>query len=146
MGHLAVLDSKPMPFDSRIADIFRIFAARATAEMQRLRAERAVLDREEKLGRLVSGAMDAIIELDGSLRVSQFNPAAEAIFGCKASDVLGASAENLVTEDSAERFVALLRDLESAEDGRRSRWVPGGLQAKRVDGSVFPAEATVSIS
>jgi GAF domain-containing protein len=59
LGHLAVLDNKPMPEDPRITNLFKIFAARAAAELQRLRAEQGIREREEKLGRLVDGAMDA---------------------------------------------------------------------------------------
>src|SRR5262245_51381134 len=40
MGHLAVFDDRPMPPEPRRLFIFRIFAARATAEMERLRAEK----------------------------------------------------------------------------------------------------------
>ncbi len=39
LGHLAVLDDKPMPDDPRRVSIVRIFAARAGAELQRMRAE-----------------------------------------------------------------------------------------------------------
>ena len=62
LGHLAVLDMRPMPAEPRAQTLFQIFAARAGAELRRLRAETQVLEREQKLGRLVGSAMDAIIE------------------------------------------------------------------------------------
>ncbi|HLF83100.1 MAG TPA: sigma 54-interacting transcriptional regulator, partial [Blastocatellia bacterium] len=40
IGHLAVLDVKPMPNASRAMSLLSIFAARAGAELQRLKAER----------------------------------------------------------------------------------------------------------
>jgi len=58
LGHLAVLDRRPMPAEPRAEALFRIFAARATAELQRLRAETEVREREEKLSRLIDSAMD----------------------------------------------------------------------------------------
>ncbi len=64
LGHLAVLDMRPMPAEPRAQALFQIFAARAGAELRRLRAETQVREREQKLGRLVGSAMDAIIELD----------------------------------------------------------------------------------
>src|SRR5262245_57660920 len=64
LGHLAILDSNPMPAEPRLESIFRIFAARAAAEHRRLRAEAEMREREEKLNRLISSAMDAILELD----------------------------------------------------------------------------------
>jgi predicted ATPase len=39
IGHLVVLDDKPMPADARGLAVLRIFAARAGAEMERLQAE-----------------------------------------------------------------------------------------------------------
>ncbi|HEY2919217.1 MAG TPA: GAF domain-containing protein, partial [Candidatus Binatia bacterium] len=56
LGHLAVIDRRPMPEEPRVLALFNIFAARATAEMQRLRAEKQVLEREEKLRRLFDSA------------------------------------------------------------------------------------------
>ena len=41
LGHLAILDTKPMPPALRCEALFRIFAERAAAEVQRLRAEAA---------------------------------------------------------------------------------------------------------
>ena len=46
LGHLAVLDTRPMPEEPEIVALFRIFAARATAELQRIRAESKVRERE----------------------------------------------------------------------------------------------------
>jgi formate hydrogenlyase transcriptional activator len=39
IGHLAVLDDKPMPEDARGLAVLKIFAARAGAEFERLQAE-----------------------------------------------------------------------------------------------------------
>ena len=46
LGHLAVFDERPMPAEPRRLFIFRIFAARATAELERLRAERRLSESE----------------------------------------------------------------------------------------------------
>jgi GAF domain-containing protein len=62
LGHLAVLDKRPMPAEPRTQALFQIFAARAAAELRRLRAETEMREREQKLGRLVGSAMDAIVE------------------------------------------------------------------------------------
>ena len=80
LGHLAVLDLRPMPKQPRAEALFKIFTARAAAELRRLRMEAAVREREEKLGRLVNSAMDAIIELNRNLNVTRVNLAAEKVF------------------------------------------------------------------
>jgi len=48
LGHLAVLDSRPMPKEPRLISLFQIFANRAAAEHQRLRAEAATRERETR--------------------------------------------------------------------------------------------------
>jgi DNA-binding NtrC family response regulator len=71
LGHMAVIDRRQIPEEPRVHAIFQIFAARAAAELQRLRAEAEVREREEKVGRLLSSAMDAIIELDDELHIAR---------------------------------------------------------------------------
>ena len=89
LGHLAVLDTRPMPEAPRTFALFQIFANRAAAELRRLRAEAKVQEREEKLGRLVDSALDAIIELDRHLKVTRVNPAAEKVFNCATGEIVG---------------------------------------------------------
>ena len=86
LGHMAVIDRRPIPEEPRVHAIFQIFAARAAAELQRLRAEAEVREREEKVGRLLSSAMDAIIELDDELHITRVNPATEKAFRCRADN------------------------------------------------------------
>lgn len=144
LGHLAVFDTKPLTEESWINAVFHIFAARASAELQRIRAEKEVREREEKLGRLVDSAMDAIIELNNMLEVNMMNPAAEKVFDSGVESLRGKSFLTFLCEDSAKRFPGLIRDLGSLPEGKRYLWITGGLEAKRVDGRVFPAEATIS--
>ncbi len=49
LGHLAVFDDRPMSPEPRRLFIFRIFAARAGAELERLRAEQERLHAEQRL-------------------------------------------------------------------------------------------------
>jgi PAS domain S-box-containing protein len=144
LGHLAVLDKRPMPAEPRAQALFQIFAARAAAELRRLRAEAQVREREQKLGRLVGSAMDAIIELDRDLKVTQMNPAAEKIFGCAAAEVTGQAFTGFLTADSREKLARLVIDLDTRPDGQRSLWIPGGLAATGSQGGNFQAEATLS--
>jgi PAS domain S-box-containing protein len=144
LGHLAVLDQRPMPAEPRAEALFRIFAARATAELRRLRAEAQLREREEKLSRLVDTAMDGIVELDHELKVVRLNPAAERLFGCTAAQVVGAEFGRLLAPDSRLRLDNLTADLGSRAEGARSLWIPGGLEALRAGRRPFLAEATLS--
>jgi PAS domain S-box-containing protein len=144
LGHLAVIDRRPMPEEPRVLALFNIFAARATAEMQRLRAEKQVLEREEKLRRLFDSAMDAVIEFDQNLNVTRMNPAAEQAFLCVTDQVMGHDFTRLISAESRNKLRSLIDDLGALTQGRRSLWVPGGLEALPVGGKAFPAEATLS--
>jgi PAS domain S-box-containing protein len=144
LGHLAVLDTRPMPAEPRTQALFQIFAARAAAELRRLRAEAQVREREQKLGRLVGSAMDAIIEVDEHLCVTQMNPAAEKVFGYAAAEVAGRTFTQFLSADSREKLARLIIELDSRPEGQRSLWIPGGLAAAGNHGSAFQAEATLS--
>jgi PAS domain S-box-containing protein len=143
LGHLAVLDVRPMPEEPRAVAVMRIFAARAAAELQRLRAEAGLREREEKLRRLVSGAMDAIIELDAAGRVTLCNEAAEKVFRCRADEMVGREFASFLSAAGAAKLAGLTSELGGGAAERR-RWIAGGLEARTAEGEAFPAEATVS--
>ncbi|MDH5574522.1 MAG: sigma 54-interacting transcriptional regulator [Nitrospirota bacterium] len=144
LGHLAVMDTRPMPADPRIEAIFRIFGARASAELQRLQAESATREREQKLRRLVDSAMDAIIELDEHLHVTRINPAAEKVFHCAGKSLVSKDFLHSLSPNDRKTIQLLLQDLNTKPADQRSLWIPGGLTAIQVEGTEFPAEATLS--
>ncbi|HXT55076.1 MAG TPA: sigma 54-interacting transcriptional regulator [Candidatus Eisenbacteria bacterium] len=144
LGHLAVLDLRPMPPEPRAQALFQIFAARAAAELRRMRAEAQVREREQKLGRLVGSAMDAIIELDQHLKINQVNPAAEKVLGASAMALTGQTFTHFLAPDSREKLARLIIELDTRPEGQRSLWIGGGLTATVHGGESFQAEATLS--
>lgn len=144
LGHMAVIDRRPIPEEPRIHAIFQIFAARATAELRRIRAEAEVRAREEKVGRLLGSAMDAIIELDDRFQITRVNPAAEKTFSCRADNMINQSFSRFVGSEDRARLEALIVELDGRPDGQQSLWIPGGLTARGPGGESFPAEATMS--
>ena len=144
LGHLAVMDTRPMPEEPRLIALFKIFAARAAAELQRLQAESKALERKEKLERLVSSAMDAIMELDQSLKVVLMNPAAEKVFRCPADKVVGKEFSLFLAIEDRDKLNGLIKELDEYPEGQRHLWIPGGLNVRCTGTEVFPAEATLS--
>jgi PAS domain S-box-containing protein len=144
LGHLAVIDRRPMPESPGVRAIFQIFAARAAAELRRLRREEEIRLREEKLSSLVDSALDAILELDGALHITRANPAAAKVFGCPAEGMTGESLFRFLSPAAAAALPRLVAELDSRPRGQQSLWVPGGLDAVRADGTTFPAEATLA--
>ena len=144
MGHISVLDDKPMPRDARAIALFEIFAARAAAEHRRLKAEHAARAREEEMALLLASAMDAIIVLDAARQIVRINPAAERLLGCTAEDLLGENIADFLAPDSLARVEAFAKEIESRPPGKQQLWVPQDFVARRWDHSIFPAEATLS--
>ncbi|MET0516350.1 MAG: sigma 54-interacting transcriptional regulator [Nitrospiraceae bacterium] len=144
LGHMAVIDRRPMPDEPRLHAIFQIFAARAAAELQRLGAEAEVREREEKVGRLLNSALDAIIELDDQFLVTRVNPATEKMFRCPTDRMKGLDFRQFVSPEDGRRLVRLMEELNRRSEGQQSSWVAGGLTAHCPGGEAFPAEATLS--
>ena len=144
LGNIAVVDTKPMPESYRNLALFRIFAARATAELLRLRAEDEIRNREEKLKGLFNGAMDTIVELDHDFNITMLNPAGEHIFGCKRDECLGKSFKQFLTSKDIDRLHQIIRKLDIRPRGERSVWVPDGLIVLNTDKRKIQTEATIS--
>jgi len=150
LGHLAILDDRPMRADPAAEAVFSIFGARAAGELGRDRRDRELRERETRLARLVGSAMDAIVEMDDRLRVTRLNPAACRTFG--ADQVSGAdqeardglTVERLLGRSSHGRVSLLARELERQPEGTQSIWIPEGLEGRTLQGTPFPAEATLS--
>jgi len=144
LGHLAVIDSRPMPEDPKSVALFQIFAVRAAAELQRIRAESEVKDREEKHSRLVDSAMDAIIELDKDLNIVMLNPAAQTVFNFRLDEHVNSSFLQFLSTESHQKITELTQELNERPEGSKYLWIPGGLRARVSDGDEFTAEATLS--
>jgi PAS domain S-box-containing protein len=144
LGHLAVLDVRPMPAMAENVALFEIFAGRAAAELRRLRAERQVREREAQLAGLVDSAMDAIIRLDDKLRVVGLNPAATRLFGLASGPEMTLSLDQVVPDADRIRVMTLAGELAARPPESRSTWIAGGLTGKTPAGEGFPAEATLS--
>jgi PAS domain S-box-containing protein len=130
LGHMAVVDRAPMPDTLKARALFQVFADRAAAEVRRLRADQELRLREEKLSRVVNGAMDAIIELDADLAVTLLNPAAERMLGCESRRAVGLDFRDFLTREGGRaaggtgRRIAARSPCERM-DRRRSQRYPG---------------------
>src|SRR5512143_2306944 len=133
LGHLAVVDIRPMPAEKRLLALFEIFANRAAAEMRRLRLEAELRERQDKLERLVGSAMDAIVELDDAFRVTLLNPAARKAFGWEAGRSFDGGVEALVGGEARRRLEEVARELDRRTPEDRAIWIPGSLAVQPPD-------------
>jgi PAS domain S-box-containing protein len=146
LGHLAILDSKPLPPDPRLQSFFNIFAVRAAAEHRRVGAEAELRERTEKLDRLIGSAMDAILEIDFDFNITLVNNAASDTFNAEKEALLGQNFRDFLVPASLEIFLDVVEQLNAPANNRQHIWLPKGLEAIRQDGQVFPVEATLAKS
>jgi sigma-B regulation protein RsbU (phosphoserine phosphatase) len=110
----------------------------------RTRYEGLLRRSEERSTAIVAAALDCVVTMDHRGRVIDFNPAAEATFGCTRADALGRDLAELIIPPAlrAAHRQALRRYLDTGKPaiiGRRLE-----LTAQRVDGTPFPVELTVT--
>jgi two-component system, sporulation sensor kinase A len=96
LGHLAILDDKPMELESRIQAILEIFAARAAAEMERQQADDALRVSETKFATAFRSSPDAITisTLNDGCYV-EVNESCLQMLGYHRAEMLGRSALDL---------------------------------------------------
>jgi transcriptional regulator with GAF, ATPase, and Fis domain len=144
IGNLGVLDCEPMPANPRSLEIFNLFASRATAELQRLKADIQNKEREEKIERLLDSTMEAIIELDQDLTVNMVNASAERMFLCPSNHFIGKNFSEFLSNESAEQLSSLKSQLNSFPVGKRHLTVNNGLNVRKVDETSLKVEASLS--
>ena len=99
LGNLAVLDNRPMPEEPRSQVLFRIFAAPAAAELQRIQAEAEIRRREEKYRRIVETAGEGFILMNKNLIITDVNEALCQLVGHRRENIIGKSPLEFVTKD-----------------------------------------------
>jgi PAS domain S-box-containing protein len=144
LGHLAVMDRKPMPHKETTLAIMRIFAARAAAELRRIQAENRVREREQRLSQLLDTAPDAIVELDAQLTIRLINAEAVNALRISADQARGRSFADFLSEPGAAVLSDLIDQMTASEHSVKKCWVPDYLIVRTADGSEFKAEATLS--
>lgn len=118
------------------AQITRDLSARHEADKQRHESE-------ARLAAVIQSASDAVISTDVSGRIELFNPAAERIFGRRATTVLGERLDLLLPPGQRERHGADLAAFAASKVTRRSMGA-GRVQGLRADGTLVELEASIS--
>ena len=105
-------------------------------------AEALTLDRRS----LLDAALDAIISIDAAGRVLEFNPSAERTFGWSAQEAIGRPVEELIIPERlrAAHLAGVMRVANGGATRIAGRRVP--VDARRRDGSEFPAELTITLT
>jgi PAS domain S-box-containing protein len=99
LGHLFVMDTRPMPAVPRNLAIFRLFAARAAAELTRLRLEKSLAESEERFRDLFDEAPIAYVHEGLDTRFIRANRAAMRILGIRPEEVPGTYGRSFVVDN-----------------------------------------------
>ncbi|MBX7259214.1 MAG: sigma 54-interacting transcriptional regulator [Candidatus Hydrogenedentes bacterium] len=145
LGHLAVMDTRPMPEDPRTFAIIRIFAARAGSELLRLRAEQAAAEREQKLASILGSAMDAFIEFDDDGLITFVNPAGEKLLSATSNSLSTRPISDFFLREDLDLLNQSVEQVRQRPPGDQCTWIPGMLTVKCCNGESFFAEATLSL-
>lgn len=144
LGHLALLDNKPMAELPEAFTIFKIFAARAAAEMRRIRYEKMLIENEAKINRLVNGMQEALIEINDELIITQANKAAEINFAVKDQGFTGRHINKFLDDEGFQKILHSIIRMDKQPDFFSSTFIQGKINCITNDGKFFPAEVSVS--
>jgi PAS domain S-box-containing protein len=107
LGHIGVVDTKPLADVSFAETTLRVFAARITPELERRKAERRLAEQS----RLIHNAPDAVIATDENLVITYWNKAAEKTYGWRAHEALGRTVRDVLRPEFSEAERADLQRL-----------------------------------
>jgi PAS domain S-box-containing protein len=118
LGHLAVFDARPMPAEPKLLYTFQIFAARAAAELERLRFEKMLKESEERFRDLFDEAPIAYVHEDLESRFLRANRAALRVLGLKPEEAVGTVGLALVADgaDVRKKVRTAFEAMERGED------------------------------
>lgn len=144
LGHLALLDNRPMEELPEAFAIFRIFAARAEAELKRLKYEQLLVENEGKLQRLVNGTMDGLIEFDKDLKITQINQAVKKLFNGSKDTFTDRRINELLNANGYRKLTHSLKHLQNQSDHFCSTTIQDNIEFIKHSKEIFRAESTLS--
>lgn len=143
IGSLAFLNCRVVPDTDDINYILSVIKTRAEAEMQRLRKELEIIDREYQLRGLINGVQDLLINLNHKGQIIMMNATAEATLGLTLVKDKPYPIASFLTASSRSNLLSLVETL-NQEQRQRYLWIPGSMEMISTTGEKFLTEGTLS--
>ena len=116
------------------------------AIVKRKAVERVLQHKEQRLQAVIDASTDAIVSIDETRRIRVVNPAAEAMFGYSAAEMIGEYCERFVPEDKrAEHRQSMAEFFDDTRPATDITKVAEAFISRR-DGTELPIEITFSMS
>ncbi|MBI5965698.1 MAG: PAS domain S-box protein, partial [Chloroflexi bacterium] len=112
----------------------------------RKQAEQALKESQSRLEAVISTALNGIVTIDSEHRIVLFNPSAERIFGCSASEAIGQDLDRFIPPRYRHAHKGHVRQYADTGITRRVKGVLDSLYGMRVNGEEFPMEGFISQS
>lgn len=140
LGAFAIYYNEPRTPASVDQSLMEHFAHVASIVAERLQGDAALTRSEARKAAILNSALDCIVTMDHTGRITEFNPAAERTFGYSRDEVMGQFLADIIVPPSLREAhrLGLARFMATGETrvlGKRLE-----LTAIRADGSEFPVE------
>ena len=143
LGTLCVIDHRPRNLTGEQEEALRVLGRQVMVQLEARRQTRELLAGEAERANILTSSMDAIVVMDHEGLITEFNPAAETIFGWNRDSVIGQPMDHVIIPPDLrgrhrDALGHRLRTGEGRITGHRTE-----LTGLRADGSVFPVELSV---
>jgi PAS domain S-box-containing protein len=144
IGKFMVYYNTPHAFEHNEIELGLNISRQLTLAVARKRTEHALLESRQRLNGLITSAMDAVIAVDGHQQIVLFNPAAEKMFVCAASEAVGSSLDRFIPYHVREKHRSHIAKFGQTGATNRRMGALGALSGLRMNGEEFPIEASIS--
>lgn len=109
------------------------------------RVETELGESQAQLAGVIHSTMDALITIDEDHRITLFNPAAEQMFKCPASEAVGSPLDRFIPASARGKHRGFVRAYGRSGQTRRMMQISTlDLNCLRADGTTFPGEISIS--
>ena len=143
IGLIVIMDTNPMSDLEQVKPTLNIFSARASAELERMKTEKMLLNKEKEQREILQSMVDGIITIDDDGKILTFNRAAENLFGFGSEEIIGENVTHLMAEpykDEHDKYILLFMNAGEKHVIDYVREVEG----LRKDNSIFPMRISVT--